>query len=247
MSDKPWYKEWFNSPYYHLLYFNRDETEAKQFITELVKKLNAQAGDRVLDVACGRGRHSRILASLGFDVIGIDLAPDSIRIAKESEKENLHFYQHDMRLPYSVNYFDYAFNFFTSFGYFRTRRENENVVRTIADAIKHGGTLVMDYLNVQYAESHLKSRETKEINGIQFFLTRWFDENYFYKKVEVEDEALSEPYVITEQVSKFSLGDFNDMFAYHGLQMQEVYGDYQFGPYDVNKSPRLLMTAKKKD
>jgi hypothetical protein len=112
--------------------------------------------------------------------------------------------------------------------------------------LKHGGTFVLDYLNVQYAESHLKARESTEINGIQFFLSRWFDENYFYKKVEVEDENRSEPYIITEQVCKFSLGDFNDMFAYHGLQMQDVFGDYQFGPYDVNKSPRLLMVAMKK-
>jgi len=246
MSDKPWYKEWFNSPYYHLLYFNRNEAEAKKFIEELLKILKPAAGTRMLDVACGRGRHSKILASLGFDVIGIDLAPDSIKIAKESEKENLHFFLHDMRLPYSVNYFDCAFNFFTSFGYFRSRRENENAVRTVADALKHGGTFVLDYLNVQYAESHLKARESTEINGIQFFLSRWFDENYFYKKVEVEDENRSEPYIITEQVCKFSLGDFNDMFAYHGLQMQDVFGDYQFGPYDVNKSPRLLMVASKK-
>ena len=141
MSDKPWYKEWFNSPYYHLLYFNRDEAEAKRFIEELVKRLKPTAGARMLDVACGRGRHSKILASLGFDVTGIDLAPDSIKIAKENERENLHFFLHDMRLPYSVNYFDYAFNFFTSFGYFRSRRENENAVRTVADALKHGEPL----------------------------------------------------------------------------------------------------------
>ncbi len=86
----------------------------------------------MLDVACGRGRHSRILASKGFVVTGIDISFDSIAFAKQFENENLDFYQHDMRLPFRVNYFDYAFNFFTSFGYFKTRREHDDAIRTIA-------------------------------------------------------------------------------------------------------------------
>jgi hypothetical protein len=50
----------------------------------------------------------------------------------------------------------------------------------------------------------------------------------------------------TERVSKFSLGDFNDMLSYHGLQVQEVFGDYQLGNYDVKTKPRLIIIAKKK-
>jgi len=246
MSDKPWYKEWFNSPYYHLLYFHHDEAEAKLFVNALLQRLVPLPGSRMLDVGCGRGRHSKMLAAAGYDVTGIDIAPDNIIHAKKFENEHLHFYQHDMRLPYCVNYFDYAFNLFTSFGFFKTRRENDNAVRTIADALKPGGILVLDYLNFHYAESHLKPRELKTIRGINFYITRWFNEDHFFKKIEVEDEHRSEPYVITEQVAKYGFGDFNDMFAFHGLQLQEVFGDNQFGPYDINNSPRLLMIAKKK-
>ena len=245
MSEKPWYEEWFNSPYYHQLYFNKDENEARAIIESIIARLSPPPGARMLDVACGKGRHSRILASLGFDVTGLDLAPDSISEAKKWETDHLHFYLHDMRLPYIINYFDYAFNFFTSFGYFRTRRENENFIRTIADALKEGAYLVMDYLNVHYAETYLRPREYKEIDGIGFYLTRWFDEDRFYKKIEVEDENRTDPYIIVERVSKFTLGDFIDMFAFHGIQVQDVFGDYQFQPYDVKNSPRLLMIARK--
>jgi len=85
----------------------------------------------------------------------------------------------------------------------------------------------------------------KEIDGINYFITKWFDETHFYKKIVVEDEALKEPLQYTEKVAKFSLGDFTEMFAYQGLQIQEVFGDYNFGHYDVRKSPRLIMVAKK--
>ena len=104
----------------------------------------------------------------------------------------------------------------------------------------------MDYLNVHYAEDHLVHTNEVQLDGINFYITKWFDENHFYKKIIIEDDELEEPIEFTEKVAKFSLGDFNDMFAFHDLQVQEVFGDYQFGHYDVKKSPRLLMLATAK-
>ena len=243
--QQTWFKDWFNSPYYHQLYFNRDDNEAAAFIDKLVKYLKPAPGSSMLDVACGKGRHSILLAEKGFDVTGIDLSDDSINEALLSQSDSLHFYKHDMRLPFWINYFDYAFNFFTSFGYFKTRREHDNAIRTIAQSIKKDGTFVMDFLNVHYAEDHLIHQSEKEIDGINFIITKWYDETHFYKKIVVEDEALEEPLMYTEKVAKFSLGDFTEMFAYQGMQIQEVFGDYDFGNYDVKKSQRMVMIAKK--
>ncbi|MEI7470985.1 MAG: class I SAM-dependent methyltransferase [Chitinophagaceae bacterium] len=243
--QQQWFKDWFNTPYYHLLYFKRDEQEAANFISKLIEYLQPIAGARMLDVACGKGRHSIHLAEKGYDVTGIDLSADSIKEALESANDHLNFYQHDMRLPFWINYFDYAFNFFTSFGYFKTTRENDNAIRTIAQSIRPGGYFVMDYLNVHYAEDHLVYQTEKQIEGINFIITKWLDENYFYKKIVVEDESLESPLEYTEQVAKFSLGDFTEMFSYQNMQIQEVFGDYNFSAYDIRKSPRLIMIAKK--
>jgi SAM-dependent methyltransferase len=240
-----WFKDWFNSPYYHQLYFNRDESEAAAFIDKLITYLKPAPDSFMLDVACGKGRHSLQLAGKGFDVTGIDLSEDSIKEALAYESENLHFYQHDMRLPFRVNYFHYAFNFFTSFGYFQTQRENDNAIRTIAQSLKPKGTFVMDYLNVHYAEDHMAHRSEKEIDGVNFIITKWHDETHFYKKIMIEDEVLEEPLVYTEKVSKFTVGNFTEMFAYHGLQIKEVFGDYNFATYSINKSPRLVMIAER--
>ena len=207
--------------------------------------MQPESQSRMLDVACGKGRHSMQLAGKGFDVTGIDLSEDSIKKALENEANNLHFYQHDMRLPFWINYFDYAFNFFTSFGYFRTQREHDNAVRTIAQSLKVDGTFVMDYLNVHFSEDNNIYQSEKDIDGVNFIITKWFDETHFYKKIVIEDEAKEEPFTFVERVAKFNLGDFTEMFAYQGLQIQEVFGDYNFSRYDVKKSPRLVMIAKK--
>ncbi len=246
MAEQAWYKGWFNSPFYHKLYFERDEKEAETFIKKLIAHLNPAAGSRMLDVACGKGRHSKILASMGFEVTGIDLSFSSIAFAKESEKDNLSFYVHDMRLPFWVNYYDYAFNFFTSFGYFKTRREHDDAVRSIAKSLRPNGVFVVDYLNVHYAEEHLVHNEMKKIGETTYDIHRWDDETHFHKKIIVTDPSLSQPMVHTEKVAKFSLGDFTDMMSFQGLQVKEVFGDYNFSSYDVRKTPRLIVITQKR-
>ena len=245
MPGQAWYKDWFNSPFYHKLYFDRDEQEAEAFIKKLVQHLQPAPGSRMLDVACGKGRHSKTLASLGYTVTGIDISADSIAYARRFENDHLDFFVHDMRLPFYANYFDLAFNFFTSFGYFKTRREHDDAIRTIAQSLKKGGRLVMDYLNVHYAEERLVPQEEKEVDGTHYSIHRWDDETHFYKKIIVTDSSLKEPLVFTEKVAKFSLGDFTDMFSFQGLQVQEVFGDYSFSHYDVRKTARLIIVAEK--
>lgn len=245
MSERPWYKDWFNSSFYHKLYFERDEKEAEEFIAHLVAYLQPAAGSFMLDIACGRGRHSLMLAKKGFFVTGLDLSFESIALAKKFESGNLEFYQHDMRLPFRINYFDYAFNFFTSFGYFKTRREHDDAIRTIAGSLKPNGIFVIDYLNVHYAEDHLLHTEEKKTGHTHFKIHRWHDETHFYKKIIIDDPQILQPLQFTEKVAKFSFGDFNDMLSYQGLQVQEVFGDYQLGKYDTRTKPRMIIVAKK--
>ena len=237
--------DWFNSSYYYLLYQNRNEEEALAFISKMINYLHPAGGASMLDVACGKGRHSKVLADMGFDVTGIDISLQAIDEAKKFEDENLHFYQHDMRLPFRINYYDYAFNLFTSFGYFRTQREHDNAIRTIAQSIRLQGVFVMDYLNVHFEEDHLERKNDKRVNGVRFLISKWHNDEHFFKQIQVEEKGVALKHLFTERVAKFSLGDFTDMFAYQGLQIQEVFGDYQLGHYDIRKSPRMIVIAKK--
>lgn len=240
-----WFEKWFDTPYYHLLYFKRDEEEAAAFMDRLMDFLKPPAASQMLDIACGKGRHAQHLAEKGFNVTGIDLSPYSIEEARKLENEQLQFFQHDMRQPFWINYFKYAFNLFTSFGYFRTRREHDAAIRTITQSLQENGLLIIDYLNVHYAEDHLVHSSDISVDGFDFHITKWMDEEFFYKKIEVEHDSFEEPHIFQEKVAKFSLGDFTDMLAYQGMQITEVFGDYQLNNYHVRKTPRMIMIAKK--
>ncbi|MFM2358073.1 MAG: hypothetical protein RLY16_65 [Bacteroidota bacterium] len=246
MEKEAWFKDWFNSPYYHQLYVHRNDEEAAGFINRLISHLQPPQGAKMLDVACGKGRHSIQLAAKGFDVTGIDLSEESIEAALQSESETLHFFRHDMRLPFWMNYFHFAFNFFTSFGYFNTARENHNAIRTIAQSLQTGGTLVIDYLNVADVAARMIPFEEQVIEGVKFSISKWMDDRFFYKKIVVVDAQLEQPLSYTEKVAKFELAHFTAMLAEQQMEVKEVFGDYFFKDFDAGKSPRLIVIAQKK-
>ncbi len=247
MKPQPWYKDWFNSPFYNKLYAKQEGEQTESFIDQLVQYLKPAENSYALDTACRQGRVCRKLSSLGFMTTGVDIIPGQVEYAKQFESPELSFFEHDMRLPLNGNYFHYAFNLFNRFGYFRSRREHDNFTRTAATALRPGGVFVIDYFNTHFHDGNLSPAETTQVGDTQYEIQQWNDETYFYKNIKVSDPTLPTPAIFTEQYFRFSLGDFTEMLAYQGLQVQEVFGDYQLNPYDLQKSQRLIIIAIKTD
>jgi SAM-dependent methyltransferase len=243
---QPWFATWFDSTYYQQLYRHRDDKEAEEFIDLVLAELQPAVSSVMLDLGCGTGRHSKYLASKGYTLFGLDLASSSIRQAKKFANESLYFLKWDMRKPFGKNNFDFVFSFFTSFGYFNSRDENNKVIRNMANALKNDGTILIDYLNATYAQDHLVAVEEKEIDGVWYHINRWADERFIYKRIAIMDQKQFSSTSYTEQVAKFSLDDFDHFFEENGLERISVYGDYELNTYDPCRSKRMIITAKKK-
>lgn len=244
MSKKAWFTQWFNSSHYHHLYSHRDEQEAADFIFRLLEHLHPAPGAHILDVGCGRGRHSRTLASKGFEVTGIDVAPDNIEYALQFANEQLHFQVHDMRKLLCARCFNYVFNFFTSFGFFNTQTEHRNAIHMMASALKKEGILVMDYLNAVATAANLVPTEEKQVDGTHYQIERWMNERYIFKKITIQDKDLFQPLSFTEQVARFSKEDLCAMLKEQGLEIVEVFGNYQLEAFEETTSQRLIIVAK---
>lgn len=244
MTQAEWYKDWFDSPYYHVLYQYRDETEAEDFIDHLLQALAPSPDARMLDLACGKGRYSRHLAAQGFSVIGLDLSAKSIAYAKQFESPKLRFFPHDMRAPFRTAFFDYTFSFFTSFGYFSQESEEQQTLDNIALGLKPGGVFVLDFFNAHYVRQRLIDEERKFIAGLEFDIRRRLEGKQVVKSIRFADQGQSHYY--EERVRLYELADLERMFALAGLTISKVYGDYRLGAFDATHSPRLILVARKK-
>jgi SAM-dependent methyltransferase len=245
MERKEWYADWFDSRYYHVLYRDRDLQEARTLIDNLVDRLGLQPGCRVLDLACGKGRHSVYLAQKGFYVTGVDLSEKSIGYANQFASERLEFFIHDMRRPLRVNYFDVVLNLFTSFGYFEKDADNDKAIASAAKALKPGGTLVIDFMNSAKVIRTLVKEETKTIEDINFRIRRYVENGFIVK--EIMFEACGTGNVFHERVKALTLSDFSRYFDHVGLKVINLYGDYHLNGFDEHTSDRLIMVTQKNE
>jgi SAM-dependent methyltransferase len=240
---KEWFEEWFDSPYYHILYKARDENEARNTLDNLLQALALPPGAGILDLACGKGRHSRYLAEKGYDVTGLDISQKSISYARQFEHERLSFFQHDMRKLFRSNYFDAVMNLFTSFGYFSTELDHLHALQNIAKGLKPGGLLLLDYFNSNWIREHLIAAETKTVEGVEFHLKKHIEGQHVYKSIELEAEG--KHFRFRERVRLFDLTDFMTLFEQSGLNIRKTYGGYDLSPFDLKQSNRLILVAQK--
>ncbi|GAA3938665.1 class I SAM-dependent methyltransferase [Hymenobacter algoricola] len=243
-TEIEWFSTWFDSPYYHLLYRDRDQQEARDFIDALLVHLHPKPGTRLLDLACGKGRHAIYLSEKGYDVTGVDLSPESIVYARQFAQPQLHFEVHDMRDPLPWGPFDFIFNLFTSFGYFAEETENVVALRSAAAALRPGGKMVIDFMNTERAVFELVGREEKTVDGITFHLRRHLDNGFIVKEIRFTDPE-GRAQFFEERVRALRRVQFEEYFLMAGLRLAEVLGDYHLTPYDGHRSPRMIFVLKK--
>lgn len=238
ITSDNWFASWFDTPYYHILYKDRDHTEAQGFIDTITRYLNIEPGAKVLDLACGKGRHSIYLNQLGFDVTGADLSPNSIAEAKKHENPTLRFVRHDMREPFPGR-FDAVFNLFTSFGYFDDEADNLRTLSAIRDSLDEAGLAVLDFLNAEAVIPHLVPEETKTVDSIDFHIKKWYDGTHIFKQIDFHADGSDHSF--TEKVRAFTLSDFEKRMEAAGIYLLDVFGDYRLRKYHKTESPRLIL------
>ncbi|MCS7029046.1 MAG: class I SAM-dependent methyltransferase [Bacteroidia bacterium] len=237
-----WYRSWFDSPYYHLLYQHRDVQEAKQFIDVLTDFLlsegHVKIGDSWLDTACGTGRHAIYLAQKGFQVTGIDLSPNNIEQAIKQSRNlsNIQFFVQDIRqlLP---TVFEVVSNLFTSFGYFDNDEENVQVVKNWVK--QSNNIIILDYFNSEYVMQTLIPHEKVVKKSITFYITRRIEDNTVIKTITFADQGRN--YLFEERVKLYSSKTLIHFFQQAGASILAQWGDYQAH----SQGKRCILIAKK--
>ncbi len=241
-----WFKTWFNTPYYHLLYQNRDYAEAENFISNLVSTLEIPKNSEIIDLACGKGRHSVFLNKLGYSVLGLDLSEESIAHNQEFEKDGipyLKFEVHDMREPIDSKPVEVVVNLFTSFGYFESHEEDDAVFKSVYNVLKPGGIFVLDFLNEQYVKNTLVPQQDIIRGEIKFDIRKRIENHHVIKDIIFADDG--EEYHFYEQVKLHSHEEIEEFARTNQFSVKRIFGDYHLHEFDPETSPRCIMVLVK--
>ncbi len=245
-----WYTEFFNEDY-PKIYRERLSQEATEQETAFVlRALGLREGDRVLDLACGHGRHAVDLARRGMVVTGQDLNEDYLQMAQEDaarsgvEIETIHS---DMRdIPFTDE-FDAVINMFTAFGYFDSEDEDVRVLQAVTNALKDGGKLLLDTINREWVLSNYVQNDWHtDGDGNTFLEHREFDlvtgrNRVTFSIVTADGTRRESP---GHDVRLYTLTELVRLLDAAGLRLSATYGDYDGAPYAIN-TPRMIVVATK--
>jgi len=207
----------------HKKYFSKKHLQRD--VDFLIDILNLKKKDKILDIACGNGRHTIELAKEGFNVDGLDFSGHLLNVAKENAKqENLQitFYKQDVHDINIKNKYDKIFLFFSEFGLF----DAEKVLKNISKILKINGLFVLDCDNVfrliQYLTKHPKSP-------------------YQFDFINME---LKEKHKNSAGVRYYIVPELMKLFNTYKLSVTSIYGDYNKQVLAIN-SKRIILIGKK--
>jgi SAM-dependent methyltransferase len=243
-----WTENFFGDYYLkiHLPLLTDDLNNAE--VNFLLDILNLPAGASILDMPCGFGRHSNILAARGYNVTGLDYKDEFINLARENSKglQNVKYIQGDMRQIEFENEFDAVINLFTSFGYF-SDEENIETLRRIGKALKKGGKVVIDMINREWALNQTKENglvwllypDNKVFlanNKFDIFKGRWTSDQIIVDKGKAHEQS--------QDVRLYTFTEMNFFLEQFGMQITDSYGDTTKEPYTTNSRNMILVAEK---
>lgn len=233
-----WYEEWFGDEYLRL-YPHRDLAEAERAVALIRDRTGFAPGWRVLDVACGAGRHARAFEASGARCVGVDLSAALLRVARSVTGAPL--VRADMRaLPVRPGSMDLTVNLFTSFGYFAHDEEHAGALREMVETLRPGGWFAIDFLNAAAVRARLVPQESVRLGGEEVTVRRSVSPDGRYVRKVIHPPGGRR---FTERVRLFAPDEIAGMLTTAGVTVRHRLGDYDGAPLCVD-SPRTILIGQ---
>ena len=245
-----WYVDFFRSDYLNVYGHMFTEERAEKESAFVASALGLKAGESVLDLCCGQGRHSVQLAKRGLRVTGLDLNPDYVELAQQAaaaSKVEVETVTADMREIPFANKFDAIVNMYSSFGYLESEAEDLKVLESAARALKTGGRLLLDMLNREWAiDNYIQNDWHTGADGTLYVERRDLDlaASRMHVHFIVVDQKGGRRESIGHNIRLYTLTEMTRSLERVGLGVSAVFGGFESEVYGIG-TRRMIIVAKK--
>ncbi len=243
---KEWFKDWFASKEYLDVYHHRNREDAEKIISLILTNIKLNKNSKILDAACGSGRHSILLTEKGFNVTAFDLSKTLLNIGKKKAKElnlDINFINADIRKFFINTQFDLVVNLFTSFGYFETDEENYRFIKNAFSMLNKNGKYVLDFLNKNFVKKNLIPHSEKIVNNKIIAEDRKISDDRVLKKIQIITGQKKVEF--TESVKLYSDEEIIYNFEKIGFKVVKLFGDYNGEIFKKKSSKRFIAIFEK--
>jgi SAM-dependent methyltransferase len=223
---------------------------ARDEVRFIFKASAVHAGERLLDVPCGTGRHARLFAERGLEVTGLDLSADCLAIARKTEpKTKVRYAKADMAdLGKYRGKFDAVVNLFTSFGYFAADAKNEAVLREMVACLRPGGRIVLSLIDRDWLLGHFVANSWSERDGVFTLEARKYDAKTRYIEAQTillnRKDSRAEAYY--HRTRLYSKTEMVALLRRAGLGRIQVFGNTDGSLFRKGESSHPIYVAWKK-
>jgi 2-polyprenyl-3-methyl-5-hydroxy-6-metoxy-1,4-benzoquinol methylase len=244
-----WYETFFDENWLTISSQTHPPEKSAAEVDFLVDELGLQAGQAVLDLPCGHGRHSVELARRGLRVVGVDLNEEPLERAYWAAREagvKVDLRRIDMREIQFREEFDAVFNLWTSFGYFESESEDRLVLDRAYRALRPGGAFVLETVNLYSVLRRFEPRSWHELGeGRMLLEERSFDPwTGRMQSGWVLLEPGGERIEMAFATRAYTLVELVRMLSSVGFTVERAFGDYQGSEYAVD-SRRMIVVARR--
>ncbi len=242
-----WFKDWFNTEEYLNVYKHRNEQDAKELVELILESIDLPWNAKVLDLACGPGRHSILFAQKGYQVSAVDLSKNLLKVAMNSAAKsnvNVNFIEADLRSLCIKSRFDLVVNLFTSFGYFEEDKENFKLFKRAFQFLNDNGYFVLDFFNKNYLEKNIVARSEDYIDQSKIIQERKIEGDRVIKKITILNDDHERHFM--ESVRMYNSFELISEIESRGFNVEYIFGGVRGRTFDLETSPRIIIIAKKK-
>ena len=245
---KHWYEETFEEigEDFEIIFAGQMPRTGAQ-VEFAIQALRLAPGARVLDIACGVGRHSIELARRGYQVTGLDLSATLLDLAaRRAERAGVevNWVRADMRAIPFTQEFDAAFNIFSSWGYLESEAEDQKVLAAVARALKPGGAFLLETAHRDWLMRHFQPRTWHEGIGVLVLEENMLDllsGRLIATHTAIYDDGRQRRWQINTR--QYSAAELRRMLETAGFRIGQSFGGYDGAPLTL-ESPRLILVAE---